>query len=178
MGEAPFAFAIAGMGSLARKEITPYSDFEHIILLPNRVNTGHESYEQNLEYYRWFSVIFHTIVINLQETILPSVAISSLNDKSSNLGNWFYDGYTPRGIAFDGMMLHACKFPLGRQEWTNNKPWKTELIKPIDEMLKYLESEESLKNGYHLKWHTYQNVFRIQRQSLVRGIWKRCLPKT
>ena len=150
MGKAPFAFAIAGMGSLARKEITPYSDFEHIILLPNRVNTGHESYEQKLEYYRWFSVIFQTIVINLQETILPSVAISSLNDKSSDLGNWFYDGYTPRGIAFDGMMLHACKFPLGRQEWTNNKPWKTELIKPIDEMLKYLESEESLKNGYHL----------------------------
>ena len=150
MGEAPFTFAIAGMGSLARKEITPYSDFEHIILLPNTVNTDHESYEQKLEYYRWFSVIFQTIVINLQETILPSVAISSLNDKLSPFGNWFYDGYTPRGIAFDGMMLHACKFPLGRQEWTNNKPWKTELIKPIDEMLKYLESEESLKNGYHL----------------------------
>ena len=150
MGEAPFTFAIAGMGSLARKEITPYSDFEHIILLPNTVNTDHESYEQKLEYYRWFSVIFQTIVINLQETILPSVLIFSLNDKSSNLGNWFYDGYTPRGIAFDGMMLHACKFPLGRQEWTTKKPWKTELIKPIDEMLKYLNSEESLKNGYHL----------------------------
>ena len=150
MGKAPSTFAIAGMGSLARKEITPYSDFEHIILLPNIVNTDHESYEQKLEYYRWFSVIFQTIVINLQETILPSVAIFSLNDKSSNLGNWFYDGYTPRGIAFDGMMLHACKFPLGRQEWTTNKPWKTELIKPIDEMLKYLDSEESLKNGYHL----------------------------
>ena len=114
------------------------------------MNIDHESYEQKLEYYRWFSVIFQTIVINLQETILPSVLIFSLNDKSSNLGNWFYDGYTPRGIAFDGMMLHAFKFPLGRQEWTTNKPWKTELIKPIDEMLKYLNSEESLKNGYHL----------------------------
>ena len=150
MGEAPYTFAIAGMGSLVRKEITPYSDFEHIILLPNTVNALEESYEHKLEYYRWFSVIFQTIVINLQETILPSVAIFSLNDKSSKLGNWFYDGYTPRGIAFDGMMLHACKFPLERQEWTTNKPWKTELIKSINEMLKYLDSVENLKNGYHL----------------------------
>ena len=31
MGEAPCEYAIVGMGSLAREEITAYSDFEHII---------------------------------------------------------------------------------------------------------------------------------------------------
>ena len=31
-------YAIAGMGSLARKEITAYSDFEHIILLADDEN--------------------------------------------------------------------------------------------------------------------------------------------
>ena len=149
MGEAPFAFAVAGMGSLARREITPYSDFEHIILLSNSARRD-DNYKKKLEYYRWFSVIFQVILINLQETILPSLSIISLNGESSRLGNWFYDGYTPRGIAFDGMMLHACKFPLGRQEWSTQKQWKTELIKPVDEMLDYLRSEESLKNGYHL----------------------------
>ena len=139
MGPPPCKYAVVGMGSLARKEITPYSDFEHIILLEKFKSET----ETVLEYFRWFSVIFQIVIVNLQETIVPSVAISSLN-------NWFYDCITTRGISFDGMMLHACKFPLGRQNLTLKKPWKTELIKPVAEMLKYLSSEENLKNGYHL----------------------------
>ena len=151
LGDAPFAFAIAGMGSLARKEITPYSDFEHIILLSNAAKLADDMlYESKLNYYRWFTVIFQVVIINLQETLLPSVAVFCLNDVSSRHGNWFYDSFTTRGISFDGMMVHACKFPLGRQQQTKDKPWKTELIKTVDEMLNYLSSEESLKNGYHL----------------------------
>jgi len=142
MGEAPCKFALIGMGSLARCEITPYSDFENVILLDNSLPRD-ESYEKALNYFRWFSVIFQIVLINLQETIVPSVAIDSLSD-------WFFDDITPRGISFDGMMPHACKFPLGRQQHTKKKAWQTELIKPIDEMLKYLSSEENLKNGYHL----------------------------
>ena len=107
--------------------------------------------ENILNYFRWFSVIFQTVVLNLQETILPSVSIYSLNNKESKHGDWFYDAFTTRGISFDGMMPHACKFPLGRQQLTDNKPWKTELIKPVNDMLKYLTTEEDLKNGYHLK---------------------------
>ena len=142
MGKAPCKFALAGMGSLARREITPFSDFENIILLDNAVRKT-ESYENTLNYFRWFSVIFQIVLINIQETIVPSVAIVSLHD-------WFFDDITPRGISFDGMMPHACKFPLGRQQPTDKKPWQTELIKPAEEMLKYLSTEENLKNGYHL----------------------------
>ena len=149
MGEPPFTFAIAGLGSLAKKEITPFSDFEHIILLSNDASIS-QDYGKKLNYFRWFTVLFQIVVINLQETILPSVSIYSLNNDLSNFGNWFYDGFTPRGISFDGMMVHASKFPLGRLELTKNKPWKTELIKPVDEMLSYLSSEENLKNGYRL----------------------------
>ena len=43
-----------------------------------------------------------------------------------------------------------CKFPLGRQQQTKNKPFTTELIKPVSEMLEYLTSDTDLKNGYHL----------------------------
>ena len=147
MGVAPCKFALVGLGSLARKEITPYSDFEHIIVLEEMSNKK-TSNQNVLNYFRWFSVIFQIILINLQETILPSVVIEGLN--SSN-DDWFFDKITKRGISFDGMLPHACKFPLGRQQHTENKQWTTELIKPINEMLKYLKTEEDIKNGYHLK---------------------------
>ena len=149
MGEPSCKFALAGMGSLARKEITPFSDFENIILLENSASNM-KNFNRIVDYFKWFSVIFQIVLINIQETIIPSVAIYSLNDKSSKHGDWFYDAFTTRGVSFDGMMPHACKFPLGRQQRTKQKPWKTELIKTVEEMLKYLTSEQSLKNGYHL----------------------------
>ena len=145
MGKAPCEYTIVGMGSLAREEITAYSDFEHIMLLCDDKN-----YKSYLEYFKWFSVIFHIVVLNLQETIVPSLNIASLNGKDSSLGDWFYDHVTPRGISFDGMMPHACKFPLGRQQHTENKKFTAELIKPVSEMLEYLSSDADLKNGYHL----------------------------
>ena len=145
MGKPPCEYAVVGMGSLARDEITPYSDFEHIILLCDDMN-----YKTHLEYFRWFSVIFHVIILNLQETIIPSLNVHCLNTEESPLGSWFFDAITPRGISFDGLMPHACKFPLGRTQLTQNKPFTTELIKPVNEMLEYLSSEADLKNGYHL----------------------------
>ena len=149
MGEPPCQFAIVGMGSLARKEITPYSDFEHVIVLEEGCQKYGKKYEETLEYFRWYSVIFHVVILNLKETIIPSMAIPSLNDDSSEMGNWFFDTFTKRGISFDGMMPHACKFPLGRTP-TADKPFMTELIKPLSEMLSFLNSDEILKQGYHL----------------------------
>ena len=142
-------FAIVGMGSLARKEITPYSDFELIILLEEGCQSS-ALYDKILEHYRWFSVIFQIVIINLGETVLPSLAIPSLNDFYCDKPNWFYDVVTPRGVSFDGMMPYASKIPLGRQEPTPAKPWATELIRPVSMMLHYLSSEENLRNGYHL----------------------------
>ena len=141
MGSPPCKYTLVGWGSLARNEITPYSDFEHIILLPN-LHQQTNSW-QNCpirEYFRWYAVLFHIIVKNLRETIIPSVAISCLNDKSTPGGDWFWDSYTTQGISIDSLK------PLK----TSNKPRSTELIKPVDEMVKYLDSDEDLKNGYKL----------------------------
>ena len=150
MGEPPCLYAVVGMGSLARKEITPYSDFEHVIVLEEGCQNCEDDYERKLEYFRWYSVIFHVVIINLKETIIPSVAIPSLNGDFTDLGNWFFDAFTKRGISFDGMMPHACKFPLGRSKPTAKKPFTTELIKPVSKMLNYLNSDEIRKEGYHL----------------------------
>ena len=92
MGSPPCKHTLVGMGSLARNKITPFSDFEHIILLPNlseRITSNESS--RIKEYFRWYSVLFHTIVINLQETIIPSVAIACLNDTVTPGGDWFWD---------------------------------------------------------------------------------------
>ena len=145
MGKPPCEYAVVGMGSLARDEITPYSDFEHIILLYDDKN-----YKSYLEFFRWHSVIFHVIILNLQETIIPSLNIGYLNTNTNSLGKRYYDAITPRGISFDGLMPHACKFPLGRTQHTQKKTFTTELIKPVSEMLEYLSYEANLKNGYHL----------------------------
>ena len=149
LGKPPCRYAITGMGSLARNEITPYSDFEHVIVLEEGVQSE-SNYQSILEYFKWFTVIFQIIVINLRETIIPSAAIPLLNHSSIPGGDWFFDCYTTRGISFDGMMLHACKFPLGRTRPTTDKPFTTELIKPVSEMAKYLQTDEDIKNGYHL----------------------------
>ena len=149
MGDAPCHFCHAALGSLARKEVTPFSDFESIILLQEGVQQS-IAYPNYLDYFRWFTVILQIIILNFGETIIPSVAIPSLNDYITENGDWFFDIYTPRGISFDGLMPHASKTPLGRQQQTNKKPWKTELIKPVSMMLDYLTSESDVKNGYHL----------------------------
>lgn len=116
LGQPPCKYAVTGMGSLARDAITPYSDFEHFIVVEDGIDE--DSY---LEYFRWFSVIFHIIVLNLQETIIPSLHIDGLNDPTTKHGDWFYDAHTTNGVSFDGMMPHACKFPLGRQQLTEKK---------------------------------------------------------
>ncbi|CAK8677687.1 unnamed protein product [Clavelina lepadiformis] len=154
MGKPPCRYCVAGMGSLARKEITPYSDFEHVILLDDELLQNHDKnsdqYQSALEYFRWFSILFHVIILRLGETIIPAVSVPSLNNNQMKEHNWFYDAHTPSGISFDGMVLHACKFPLGRQEKTKNKPWTTELIKPVTKMVEYLDADVDFKNGYHL----------------------------
>ncbi|CAK8681781.1 unnamed protein product [Clavelina lepadiformis] len=154
LGNPPCRYALVGMGSLAREEITPYSDFEHIILLEDKIlekfREDSNEYQSFLEYFRWFCVIFYLIVLGLGETPIFNVSIPSLNNNQNKKYNWFYDDYTPSGISFDSMALYASHFPLGRQEKTKNKPWTTELIRPVSKMTEYLDADVDLKDGYHL----------------------------
>jgi len=150
-GSVPCDYALVGMGSMARNEITPYSDFENVIVLENSVVSLSEKKQEEIKnYFRWVAVLFQIVLVNFGETILRFVAIPCLNNPYDSSQNWFYDAFTPCGISPDGFAPHACKNPLGRQQETPLKQWTTELIKPVSEMLNYLDVEQDLKNGYHL----------------------------
>nr|WP_166158320.1 tetratricopeptide repeat protein [Neochlamydia sp. AcF84]NGY95976.1 hypothetical protein [Neochlamydia sp. AcF84] len=124
LGPAPCEYAMIGFGSLAREEMTPYSDLEFGILIE-------EDTPVNREYFKGFTILLHLHVINLGETILPALNIPCLKSII------FFDGLTPRGFAFDGAGVEGkgCKTPLG-----NVKTF--ELIQTPEQMAQYIGKDE------------------------------------
>ncbi|WP_166154360.1 tetratricopeptide repeat protein [Neochlamydia sp. AcF84] len=124
LGPAPCEYAMIGFGSLAREEMTPYSDLEFGILIKED-NDAHKKYFRNL------TNLIHLKVINLGETILPALNIPCLKAID------FFDGITPRGFAFDGAGVEGkgCKTPFG-----NSKTF--ELIQTPEKMAQYIAKNE------------------------------------
>ncbi|KIC75205.1 hypothetical protein DB42_AK00050 [Neochlamydia sp. EPS4] len=124
LGAVPCEYAMIAFGSLAREEMTPYSDLEFGILIK-------EDSSVNREYFKSFTILLHLQVINLGETILPALNIPCL--KVIN----FFDGVTSRGFAFDGAGVEGkgCKTPLG-----NGKTF--ELIQTPEMMAQYIGKDE------------------------------------
>ncbi|NGY95471.1 hypothetical protein NEOC84_001391, partial len=121
---APCEYAMIGFGSLAREEMTPYSDLEFGILIQ-------DDNPINKKYFKDLTNLLHLKVINLGETILPALNIPCI--KAIN----FFDGLTPRGFAFDGAGVEGkgCKTPLG-----NGKTF--ELIQTPEQMAQYIGKDE------------------------------------
>ncbi|KIC72970.1 hypothetical protein DB42_CO00050 [Neochlamydia sp. EPS4] len=130
LGPAPCEYAMIGFGSLAREEMTLYSDVEFGILIP-------EDSPTHREYFRRLTLLLHLAVINLGETILPALNIPCLKAID------FFDSITPRGFAFDGAGVtgKGCKTPYGNRQ-------TFELIQTPEKMAQYIAKDEE---GYW--WH-------------------------
>ena len=137
----PCDYTIIAFGSMARGEMTPFSDFEWGILLS-------ESSEDNKYHFKSLANFLYLKVINLGETILPAINIESLNGLK--------DYITPRGFSFDGQMSRACKTPFGK---TYQYSDGYELIGSPEELARFQNSEEdAVKKDPLLPSEIYQFI--------------------
>jgi len=97
VGFPPCEFDLMGLGSLAREELTPYSDFESAILLGILTNeTTIEEQERIKDYFRSVALLFDIVMLNFGETMIPALNIPAFNDKVNGV-DWFFDIITPSG---------------------------------------------------------------------------------
>ena len=102
-------FSVLALGSLARREATPYSDFEWAILFDGADKT---QYETHKVYFRRLSVLLWFKVLLLGETTHRMMDISELK--------WLPESQCPnqKGFSFDGQMASGCHDPLGNAHHT------------------------------------------------------------
>ena len=125
LGFPPRKFAVVGVGAIARKEITPYSEFQYVIILQDY---HPKSYSSVHHYFTWLNVLFHVVLISLGETPISPSIVKKLD--------WFSDCYTPPGLSSCGIFKVNN---LGKSK----KSIQTGLVKSLNELIKLLQIQTS-----------------------------------
>lgn len=130
LGKAPTDYVVIGFASVARGEMTPYSDPDCGILIK-------ENSEEIKDYFRKLAYFVALKVVNIGETVLPILAIKELNNKDDW---WFKDHATPFGFAFDSLKPESNKWPLGNMHVEGVKiEDRYELIGTPEEISEYIK---------------------------------------
>lgn len=117
IGEAPCKYSIMGMGSMALRHMTPYSDLEFAILTENddyKHDPTTANYFKNLTHY------IHFKVIGLGETIVPT---------------------SMYGINLENLVNRAVNFDLGGKTPLGREDRDYDLIGTVDSFLQYCKGE-------------------------------------
>ena len=101
----PCAFCVVALGSFARGEMTPYSDFEYIILVERQD-------EKSANYFQKFAMTSYFFIGNLRETTLNTMDIAEIQD-------WF-DDRQRNGFKIDGPTEWAGNIPTGKGSSSGN----------------------------------------------------------
>jgi hypothetical protein len=103
VGPPPCAYAMLAFGSLAREDLTPYSDFEWAIVLDDEDVEPRGTGLQNVGYFHTLARVLYLKLIALGETILPMTGAPEFSTHMQDL--------SPGGLTFDGQMDQAAHVP-------------------------------------------------------------------
>lgn len=133
----PCDYAFICLGSMARAEMTPYSDLEYGILIA-------ESEEKYKQYFRYVTQLLHLKMVNLCETTpkIMDITLPLIDSQAFPVS-------IPNGFSFDGQAKAGCKNPLGNRGLSNvNKEDLFELIGTPKELLEYQSDSWFIKNQH------------------------------
>jgi len=116
LGYPPCDYAFFGLGSMARDEMTPYSDLEFGILIAEDDIAG-----INKTYFQHITKFLHLKIINLGETIPrimdPQLKLPLIKITTAEKPEWEeVPNPVPNGLSFDGVGPGGCKNPFGRKD--------------------------------------------------------------
>ncbi len=109
----PCAYSFIALGSLAREEITPYSDIEFGILIEDKLNDSINN--KNKVYFRNLCRLINFKLLALAET--PANFISKeFGEKVGALLGAEKHALIPKGFCFDAFIAGGYKNPLGKRD--------------------------------------------------------------
>lgn len=138
LGTPPTKWSCAGMGSMARNEMCPYSDVEFIFLIEKKN-------EENLKYFRLLSEFLELKIINLGETEFP---VFGERDESPTPKGFSMDtgGNSPLGKPG---VFELIDTPQGMAGYLSEKWMQDDIILPsVLSSVCHVAGEKKLTDGY------------------------------